>query len=310
MTLRWQLGVNATLDPKSAEADAVLIAKLGGVNMRTSQEQPWGSVLSRLGPFATSACNHGLELFQTCQPTGHVVPKTQAGMDAWGLFVAECAVENPCGRTSLGNEINGFGSKETPNPRGQAEMILAAAAACAKHAPDARLVTPSMCPASGPLGASYVEPLLFFDAMVAAEPSILAIPHLVVDWHGYCGFGYPAGTPATWNQCYRTRALHADLVKLGYPNMRIAWSEFGEPSGSNVGVSLAVQAQRFDQYIVEAGLQESQAGVRHNELIWYCLRDRAPANSSDWPAWCGLVDRNGNPKPVAARFTAAAKLVA
>lgn len=302
MKRRWRLGANISLTPSSAAADCAVLAGLGGVVVRTSQEQGWGSVASRLGPYRKACDDHGLELFQTCQPAGHVVPKTQAGLDAWGDFVAECA--SIADRTSGGNEVNGYGSNETPNPAGQAEMFVAALEAVERAGLRVRMATPSLCPASGKLGASYVEPLLFFDAMVAAQPSMLR--HGVeVDWHGYAAFDRPPGTPATWNTCWRTRALHKDLVVLGHAATRITWSEFGQPSGNYAGCTPGKQALVFDQYLVEAGLQTVQDGVRHAELIWYQLRDRTGA---EWTDRCGLVDVHGANKPVATRFAAAATL--
>lgn len=303
MSRVWRLGANISNDPTQADADCALLASLGGAVVRTSQEQSGPGPAAQLGPYR-AACNlQGLELFQTCQPIGHVVPRTQAGLDAYGEYVAECAAI--ADRTSTGNEVNGYGSNETPNPHGQAEMMLAAIEAVAKLAPGRKLATPSMCPAAGALGSSYVDPLVFFDAMVAAEPKILRAG-IEVDWHGYGSFTQPPGTPATWNTCYRTRALHADLFKLRHPRMRICWSEFGEPSGGTPGVSVAQQAEYFDLYIAEAASQRA-AGVLLGELIWYQLRDQARPVPGNWTNFAGLVDTGGRPKPVAARFTAAAK---
>lgn len=301
MKRRWRLGANVSNSPGSAAADCALLASLGGIVARTSQEQGWGTVQARLGPYRKACDDHGLELFQTCQPAGHIVPKTQAGMDAWGEFVAECA--SVADRTSGGNEVNGFGSNETPDPAGQAEMFLAAIEAVAKAGIKRRVALPSMCPASGKLGASYVEPLLFFDAMIAAEPSILRAG-VEADWHGYGSFTQPPGTVASWNTCWRTRALDADLAVLGHPKTKICWSEFGEPSGNYAGTSATMQAQYFDLYLAEAAAQQ-QIGVALNELIWYQLRNTA---ATDWTGKAGLVDMAGQPMPVAARFSAAAKL--
>lgn len=302
---KWHLGSNGTLTPSRAAADAALIAKFGGVVLRSSQEQGWGSVASRCGPFATACSNVGISFFQTCQPLNHVVPKTQAGLDAWGEFVAECTTQ--AHRVSGGNEVNGFGSKETPNPSGQADMFLSAIEATTKLNPGARLATPSLCPASGKLGSSYVEPLLFFDTMIAAQPSILDYPHLEIDWHGYGPFGQLVDAPEslkTWNTAYRTLELDNDLARMGHANMRISWSEFGEPVG-NGGKDAAFQAQQFDHYLALLS-SPAFAHVQMRELIWYTLRDDG---SSGWPGTSGLVDIHGNEKPIVAHFTAASKLV-
>lgn len=298
----WRLGANISNDPAQAAADCALLASLGGVVVRTSQEQSGAGPAAQLGPYRKACDDHGLELFQTCQPVGHVVPKTQAGLDAFGMNVAESA--SIADRTSSGNEVNGFGSDEIPNPKGQSEMMLAAIEATAKYAPGRRLATPSMCPAAGALGSAYVDPLIFFDAMVAAEPKILH-GGIEVDWHGYSSFTQPPGTPATWNTCYRTRALHTDLVKLGHPKMKISWSEFAEPSGGTAGVSPTQQSEYFDLYLAEAASQRA-AGVVLGELIWYQLRDQARPVPGNWTNFAGLVDTGGRPKPVAARFTIAA----
>jgi len=304
--LRWDLGSNISNTPSKAEADVALLASIGGRVARISQEQGWGSPSTLIGPYQRACAAHNVVLFQCCQAIGHVVPKDQAGMDAFGSYCAESSIAaGPKGRTSSGNEVNGFGSNQTPDPHGQATMLLAAAEAIAKANPGARIATPSLCPASGKLGSSYVEPLLFFDAMIAAEPSILAIPNLEIDWHGYGPFGLPVNTePFTWNTAYRTLALDDDLAKMGHANMKITWSEHGEPVG-NGGKDAAFQAQQFDNYLALLS-SPAFAHVNMHELVWYTLRDDG---SSGWPGTCGLFDIHGAAKPIVAHFTAASKVL-
>lgn len=298
---RYKLGANISNSSSHAEADCALLASIGGRVARVSIEG--SGAASTLAIYKKACDNHGLELLQCAQTPGHVVPRSQKDMDAYAMDVAhQSTVAN---RTSTGNEVNGFGSNETPNPKGQADIILACAAAVAKYAPGSRLATPSLCPAAGPLGSSYVAPLLFFDAMVNAQPSILRVPKIEVEWHGYGPFNMPIDTEQTWNTAWRTLALDQDLATMGFPNMRINWSEFGEPVG-NGGGDAAYQAAQFDGYI---GLIDKlrAGGVNFRELVWYQLRDDG---QSGWPGTCGLFDIRGNAKPIVAHFTAAAKLAA
>lgn len=303
-----RLGVNITLDPNRAAVDCAAAAKLGAKVVRTSQEQGWGSVDARLGPFRKACDDNGLELMQCAQTAGHVQPTSQHDLDAYGEFVAECA--EMADQTSSGNEINGFGSRERPDPRKAAVTTAAVIDARDRLAPKRVLLMPSMCPASGPIGSTYVEPLVFLSAMVAAEPRIARA--MRVDWHGYCDGRYDPSTRQTWNQCWRTRAVQQWLATIGSPHRRIIWSEWGTatgPAGWPQRISTATQVLRFNQQIAEAHSQVD-AGVHLTDLVWYCLRDRNAVGPDDWPAFAGLLDIRGNEKPVAGAFRAAAASLA
>lgn len=301
---RWKLGANISNDGRNAERDVALLASIGGRVARISLEDA-SNPTAAIAPYVKACDAHGVELYQCSQTPGHVVPKSQKAMDAYASDVAEYA--SFARRTSTGNEVSGFGSNETPNPRGQAEILLAAADAVAKFCPGRRLASPSTCPGSGKVGQQYVEPLLFMDALFQAEPTVLAIPNLEMDWHGYGPFGQLVDAPEslkTWNTAYRTAAFADDLSRLGYPKMRISWSEYGEPVG-NGGKDAAFQAQQFDHYLALLA-SPAFAHVNMGELCWYLLRDDG---QSGWPGTCGLFDIHGNEKPVVARFKIAAALL-
>lgn len=300
--MSFSLGVNITLDPKRAAVDCALAKSLGAHWVRTSQEPPWGSVDDRLGPFRKACDDNGLLLMQVIQPAGHRQPRTQADLDAWGEVGAENAVMADA--MSGGNEVNGYGSNELPDPAAAATAFLAVVEARDKLARGRRLMTPSMCPASGPIGSGYVEPLLFLEKMFAAQPALLQSAKTWIDWHGYCDGRYDPSTAETWNMCWRTRALAADLVTLGSRDLHISWSEFGTatgPSGFSARVSEAVQALRLQQQLNEARSQR-KAGVEFGPLIVYRLRDSTPADLSDWPSQAGLVRVDGSTKPAGQVF--------
>jgi hypothetical protein len=312
------LGVNISLDPRQAGADCALAASLGAKWVRTSQEFTWDNErwMPRLQAFRTAASNHGLLLWQTCQGVparfslsgraGHCVTTSQSGLDWWGNQCAAAA--KIADATSLGNENNGYGSDDVlPNAPALADMCLAAVEHRNKLAAGRVLCTPELCPAGGGLHDKYVEPLLFFRAMIGHAPTLLDATKLWIGWHGYCDARWPAGTKADWNQAWRLRALDAYLDSIGHAGKLICSPEFGAatgPSSWSAHVTPAVQAQRFDDYWAEFTNQIA-AGVKHGPMIWYSLRDYTPTSSNDWPAYCGLVDIHGRAKPVAARFRAA-----
>lgn len=301
------LGFNISNSRANAASDCALAASLGATGVRVSQEEGWGSPADLLGPYRKACDDHGLWLMQCCQPIGHVQPRTQKRLDEYGAFTAESSTI--ADYTSADNEWNGYGSNETPDPVACAQTMLACLGWRDSHAPGRMLMTGSICPASGPLGARYVEPLLFVTTMFDAEPSILDARHLLHDWHGYCDSRYPATTRATWNTADRTGALQAQLKKRHHGREKVSWSEFGSatgPPGWVQRVDEPTQALRFDQYIEEMVALEGR-GVRFGPSAWYQLRDRKPQSSTDWPACCGMVRLDGSLKPVAARFTAAVK---
>lgn len=300
-----ELGVNITNDLNQAGNDIMLAASLGAQWVRTSQEQQWGTPADRLAPYRAACDDYGIKLWNTCQSTDHKVMTDQASLDAWGQNVAEYAAIADA--TGTGNEDNGFGSNDQiPNAPARAEMMLAAIEARDKYAKHRVLCTPELCPASGSLSSTYVEPLLFFSTMIQSQPTILDAKNLWIGWHGYCDGRYPPGTPATWNQCYRMRALDSYLKSLGQHKI-ICSTEWGTQTGPVTWAQVVtpeVQATRFDQTIIEFKSQQ-KAGVKHGPMIWYNIRDVSPSN--DWPNCAGLVDIHGVPKPVATRFTVAAK---
>lgn len=306
--MTFDLGVNITLDPKLAARDCAAVAKIAGPGtwVRTSQEPPWGSVTARLGPFRKACDDNGLKLMQCAQTIGHKQPRHQADLDDYAEFVAECAAMADA--TSGGNEINGFGSNETPDPVAAAATFVAVVETRDRLAPRRQLMTPSMCPAGGPIGSSYVEPLLFFSKMVEAERSILAAKKLWLDWHGYCDGRYNPNYVATWNTVHRTRDLHAYVAGLGFPDLHVSWSEMGTqtgPPGWAQRVDEATQALRFNQQLLEARAQR-KAGGKFAPLVWYTIRDSQPNGPTDWPACAGLLRLDGSERPVAAAFRTAA----
>lgn len=302
------LGVNITLDPSLAEADCALAASLGAKWVRTSQEQDWGSAASRLGPFRTACDAHGLKLWNTCQPTGHLSVTHPRKVAAFAAYVVGCTAY--CDATGTGNESNGFGvaASQAPNPYAYAKMLKACIALRDTDAPGKVLITPELCPGSGTLPArkgDYVEPLTYLKAMEAAVPGLLSAEKLWIGWHPYCDPHYDSGTPQAWNTCYRERALSAWVETAVGHTRRIAGGEFGTPTGppgDPKAVDQATQALRFDQYIAEFDDQEAE-GVHHAPHLWYALRDKAHPTS--WADACGLVTSDGTPKTIASHFASA-----
>lgn len=323
------LGVNITLsnDPKQVEADCALAASFKAKWVRTSQEFTWDNEqwMKRLQVFRAACDHHGLLLWQTCQgvparfsdtgKAGHYVTTTQAGQDWFGESVAEAA--SVADATGMGNENNGFGSQDVhPMPEALADMCASVIEQRDKLSPDRQLCTPELCPAGGEnMGQdhgkwdTYIEPLLFFKAMVKHNPKMIRGRKLWIGWHGYTDNRFPADDPQLWNQWWRIRELHSTLVSLKVPNKSICSPEFGcatGPSNWYQVVTPARQAVAFDEYIAEWKSQLA-VGVKRGPAIWYALRDHTPnPNIVDWPAYCGLVDIHGNKKPVADRFMAAA----
>lgn len=299
-----ELGFNITNEPTKCAADIALAASLGATWVRTSQEQSWGAPSTRLGPYRKACDDHGLKLWNTDQSNGHKVVTAQKDLDAWGNNVAEYAAIADC--TGMGNEDNGYGSNDKiPNPKARAQMALAAIEWRDKLSPGRKLATPELCPAAGNLNSTYIEPLLFFTNFINADPTILDAKALWIGWHGYCDGRYPASTNATWNTCHRMRDLDVFLKSKGKHKI-ICSTEWGAQTGPSSWaqkVTPQVQAQRFNDYIQEYKSQEA-TGIKHGPMIWYQLRDTSP---SDWTTFAGMVDIHGNPKPVAAQFTAAAK---
>lgn len=297
-----KLGVNITLTPANAAADVAAAAALGAKVVRTSQEQGWGEISTLLGPYRKACDDHGIQLFETVQAKGHVQPRSQRDLDAYGQLCAEAAAIADW--TSTGNEINGFGSNELPDPKAAAACWTACVEARDKLAPHRWLYTPSMEPGGEPIGKTPVEPLTFLQAMLIRAQPTLSRPHIGVDWHGYDdGRHDPAGHDF-WNQCWRTRAVQAWLASVGEPELPIAWSEWGTatgPSGNVQAISPAMQVQRFTEQLHEAH-QQTKAGVHHGPVIWYQLRDRTPSNDRDWTACCGLLDVHGARNPVGTAF--------
>lgn len=306
------LGTNIASDPRSAPADCGLAQILGAKWIRVSIEQSNPNAIADLTAIVAAAHAHGLLVLQTCQPIGHVQPKTQLQIDTYSTFVAACStIADATGRD---NENNGYGSNETPDPKTSADSMISVIETRDKHARGRLLVTDELCPAAGEVGSSYVEPLTFFKAMIAAQPKILQAPHLWLGWHGYCDFRYHADEePYTWDTCWMQRELDTFVRSVNNGSGRpIVSSEFGAstaPAAFAQCVSPAAQADDFDAYMRERRSQH-KAGVAHGAApwIWYTLRDRTPANSSDWPAGCGLVDLHGESKPIASRFSAAARV--
>lgn len=301
------LGVNITLTPGQAAADVAAAAALGAKVVRTSQEQGWGDIATLLGPYRKACDDHGILLFETDQPHGHVQPRSQADIDAYAAHVAEAA--SIADYTSSGNEINGYGSNETPDPHAAAAAWIACVEARAKLAPHRWLYTPSMEPGSGPLGKSPVEPLLFLETMLTAAPATLKHHRQIgVDWHAYCDGRTDPSSPQVWNQCWRTRAVAEMLAGLSDQAHPIAWSEWGTatgPSGNVQAITAAEQAVRFVEQLHEARAQ-MRSGVHHGPGIWYQLRDGTPTNDRDWTSACGLLDVHGARKPVGTAFAVAA----
>lgn len=304
------LGVNISNDPAQASTDCALAQSLGAKWIRVSIEQSNSHAIADLTTIAAAATDHGLLVFQTCQPIGHVQPKTQQQQDAYASHVVECAsLVRACGRD---NETNGYGSNEIPNAAACAASMVACIEARNRSLPHGILVTDELCPGSKPLGQYYTEPLTFFDAMVKSQPTILHAAHLWIGWHGYGGFGHDPGEVAAWNTCYKQRALDQYIVGKVGAHMIIASSEFGQPTAPPTYpgvVDPTGQAKIFDQYMREMRSQRL-AGVHHGPWIWYRLRDSTPVKASDWPAGCGLIDVHGQQKPAALRFTAAARFAA
>jgi hypothetical protein len=304
------LGVNISSGPSQAGADCALAKSLDAQWVRVSVEQSNGNAIADLTAIVKAAHDHGLLVLQTCQPIGHKQPRSQVEIDSYATHVAACStIADATGRD---NESNGYGSNETPDPKACAASMVACIETRNAHAKGRVLVTDELCPGDKPvgtpLGGGYVAPLAFFKAMVAAQPSMLHAPHLWVGWHGYEGFGYPANDPADWNTCYAQRTLDAYIVSVVGKHLPITSTEFGSPTGPpgfGQARTYAQQADDFDGYISEARAQH-KAGVQHGPWIWYTLRDRATSDKNDWSAACGLVDVHGTPKPIAARFTAAA----
>lgn len=297
------LFTNISNSPSQAAADCAAVAKLGGRGVRISIEQGWGDLSKLLAPYRAACNDHGLILMECDQPVGHVQPRSQKDQDAYGEHVAEaCSI---CDQVSADNEWNGYGANEIPNPKACADTMLACIEARDRLAPGRTLLSGSTCPAGGKLGDQYVEPITFVRALLTAQPTIVRARNFQWDWHAYCDGRYVPSTPQTWDQCWNTRNLQKLLASFGAPDMKIVWSEFGTqtgPAGWVQKVSPATQALRLEQQIIEQRAQQRD-GVHHGATVWYQLRDRNPASSSDWTACAGLLDLHGNPKPVAAAFT-------
>lgn len=305
------LGVNIANSASQAGADCALAASLGASWVRVSIEQSNGHAIADLTAIAKAAHDHGLKLFQTCQPIGHVQPRTQLAIDTYATHVA--AASTIADATGRDNESNGYGSNETPDPVACAVSMLACIEArdAAAHGRDGRiLVTDELEPASGAVGERTVAPITFLSAYLKAEPAIARVRKVWIGWHGYGGFGHPAGEVADWNTCYRARDAQALLRNVYGVNPTLASTEFGSPTGPPGFAQARTPAQQagdVDSYRAEWLSQRKARAVRHGPWIWYCLRDRTPSDSKDWPAAAGLVDVHGNPKPAAARFTAWAR---
>lgn len=300
-----ELGVNISIDPNQAAADVVLAASIGAKWVRTSQEQTWGT--SRLTIFRQVCDDHGIKLWNTNQSVNHKIVTSQSDLDAWGESCAAYAAIADC--TGIGNEDNGFGSNDIhPDPVARAEMTLAAIEWRDKLSPGRQLCTPELCPAGGTDPTdTYIEPLLYFQTYIHAQPSILKAKKLWIGWHPYCDARYPANTAQTWNTAYRMRALRQYLDSLGsVGNKKICGTEFGAATGPlsfAQKVDPNTQAQRFDDYISEFRSQ-AKMGSKMGPFMWYQLRDTTP---NDWTTYCGLFDIHGQAKPIAARFALAAK---
>lgn len=313
--LEYGVNISPTSDTATIQRDVADAAALGAGWVRTSIEQPNRNAQAVLTTCRAACDAHGMKLWNTCQPTNHLQPVTQAELDAYGGFTAMSA--SICDATGTDNEINGYGQnpQRPPDPAVAAVAVLAQIQWRDKLAPGRILVTPEMCPGSGalpPKTGEYVEPLLFITQMFDHEPQILRSKHLWCGWHGYCDFRYAAWSDKAnfpWNTCRRQRALQIELKARGKTHMVIADGEYGAatgPAGFYQTISAVDQAQRVRDYDTERRLQVA-LGIHSGPWIWYCIRDRTPQGPSDWAAFCGLYDIHGNKKPAADAFAAVAK---
>lgn len=314
---RADLGVNVTLssDPTKVEADYALAASLGFKWVRTSQEMQWGDgtgmyALAALRTHVNAAIRHGLRLIQCCQGmprtmarggiAGHYGPKDAASATRWGDWVGECCaiVEAADGIVSITNEPDNFGWDTTPSASDVAMLHVAAIEGRNRRAPNAILSTAEMAPGSNP------EPLAFLTAIAKSALHLFDAQRLVVGWHNYLDPRYPADYDAVWNMNHRMRDVHAALVYIGHPKMKIMGGEWGVANGPPGNVrSLSPQGVADyvrDQYIPSFERMIAD-GVPLGPLLWYTLRD-GPQPSTEQANYCGIVDAYGNEKPVAAVF--------
>lgn len=303
-----ELGVNVGLAARNAEADCALAAKMGFRWVRTSQEMHWTAdrSITNLRTFATAARNQGLRLIQCCQGmpanlargsrAGHYGPKNDSAAREWGEWFAQCAeiVVTTNGVTSCLNEPDGYGWDTTPSAADCATLHAAALEARDDLVPTAIFATGEMAPGSNP------EPLAFLKQIVAFAPTVLDHERCIIGWHNYTDPRYPADFNALWNTNHRMRDVHDWLVDQGHPKMKIMggeWAIANGPAGNPRSLSTGKVADYVRTQYLPSFERMKADGVKFGPLVWYCLRD-GPA-SSNWADWCGLVDSQGNPKPVA-----------